>query len=174
MKIEQTHEKLKLQSGLSKSRTDGMEVVKRKYGRDAGEEVLVGAVGLECSAPILKLPPAPAGVSARSGRAFRRSLGFPLKLSKNDNKNSVQSALSAVFPFPSLNRSPRPALHRLPLPVARPGLACAAAMISRRVRALYGPVTRNAARHFPLSVICFYIFSLAPGFVWDGLTRIDD
>lgn len=49
-------------------------------GTDAWEEVLVGIIGLECFAPILKLPPAPAGVSARSGRAFRRFPGLPVSI----------------------------------------------------------------------------------------------
>ena len=113
----------------------------------------MGKCPFDQSLQILKLPPAPAGVLARSGRAFRR---FPLQLSKDDNKNSVQSALNAVFRSLPFRPPRRPALHRPPLPAARPGLACAAAMIRRRVRALYGPVTRRAGQHLPLSPIAFY------------------
>lgn len=61
---------------LAQFGTGRCEEVKRKYGRSAREEVLVGIVGLECFVPILKLPPAPVGVSARSGRAFRRFPGL--------------------------------------------------------------------------------------------------
>ena len=42
--------------------------------------MLVGKCPFDQSLQILKLPPAPAGVSARSGRAFRRFPGLPASI----------------------------------------------------------------------------------------------
>lgn len=159
---------------LAQFGTGRCEEVKRKYGRSAREEVLVGIVGLECFVPILKLPPAPVGVSARSGRAFRRFPGLSASIIVLRYEKRRLMVIEHCFPFPPLSRSPRAALHRLPLPAARPGLACAAAMILGTLPRLYGPVTRQEARHLHFSPIAFYDLFRAPGLVWYNLTRIGD
>lgn len=134
-----------------------------------------GGMSSRSIAPNSETTPGPGGrLRPVQGGLSGVSLGFPLQLSKNDNKNSIQSALNTVFPFPSLNRSPRPALRRLPLPVAVPVL---------RLCCCYDPAprpcviwSRNAERGpaLPLFPIAFYVFSLAPGLVWYNQTRIDD
>lgn len=114
-KIEQTGEK--------RSKT---EIIKTYNGTNAWEEVLVGVVGPECFAPILKLPPPPAGVSARSGRAFRRFPGISAQIIEKRYEKHHLMVIEHCFPLFAAPAVPpsRLAPSAAPRGPPRPCLCC--------------------------------------------------
>lgn len=134
--------------------------------------MLVGKCPFDRSLRILKLPPAPVGVSARSGRAFRRGPGLPAPIIVKQYEKQYSISIKHCLPvsvaqsFTASRLAPSPA----PRGPSMLRLCCRYDPAPRPCVIRSRNTTGRAAP--PFSPIAFYISSGLPGLKTDFRPRI--